>query len=50
MIIKADIKKHLIQDEQDDKLIAVEQPQLEAETRLLEEINVAEEDMTVIVA
>ena len=46
MTTKADIKEHLIENEEDDKLIAVEQPQLADETRLREKINVAEVDMT----
>ncbi len=46
MITEADIEKHLIEDEKDDELIAAEQPQLAAETRFREEINVAEVDMT----
>ncbi len=50
MIMEADIEEHLIKDEQDDKLIAAEQPQLAAETCLREEINVAEVDMTATVA
>ncbi len=50
MITEADIKEHLIEDEQDDELIAAEQPQLAAETRLCEEINVVEVDMTDTVA
>ncbi len=50
MIIEADIEKYLIEDEQDDKLIAAEQLQLAAETCLPEEINVAEVDMTATVA
>ncbi len=46
MIIEADIEEQLIEEEQDDKLIATEQPQLAVKTRLREEINVAEVDMT----
>ena len=49
MITEADSKEHLIEDEQDDELIAAEQPQLAAETCLCEEINVAELDMTATV-
>ena len=45
IITEADIEGHLIKDEQDDELIAAEQPQLAAETHLREEINVAEVDM-----
>ena len=50
MITEADIEEHLIKDEQNDELIAVEQLQLAAETRLRKKINVAEVDMTAIVA
>ena len=50
IITEADIEEHLIEDEQDDKLIAAEQPQQAAETRLCEEINFAEVDMTATVA
>ena len=50
MIIEANIEEHLVEDKKDDKLIAAEQPQLAAETRLCEEINIAEVDMTATVA
>ncbi len=50
MIIEADMEEHLVEDEKDDKLIAAEQPQLAAETRLCKEINIAEVDMTATVA
>lgn len=49
MITEADIKKHLIEDEQDDELITAEQRQLVAKTRLREELNIAEVDMTATV-
>lgn len=44
-ITEADIEEHIIEDEQDDKLIAAEQRQLAAETRLHEELDVPEVDM-----
>ncbi len=50
MITEADIEENLIEDKQDDELIAAEQPQLAAKTRLCEEINLAEVDMTATVA
>ncbi len=50
MITKADIEEHLIKDQQDDELIAAEQPQLAAKTRLREKISIAEVDMTATVA
>ena len=50
IITEADIKELFIEDEQDDELIAAEQCQLAAETRLCEERNVAEVDITATVA
>lgn len=50
MITEGDIEEHLIEDEQDDELIAVEQRQLVAEIRLREELNNVEVDMTTTVA
>ena len=48
-ITEANIKEYIIEDEQDDELIAAEQRQLVAETRLREELNVPEVDMTATV-
>ena len=44
-ITEADIEEHIIEDEQDDKLIAAEERQLVAETRLRDELNIPEVDM-----
>ncbi len=49
MITEADIEEHLIEDEQGYELIAAEQPQPAAETRLCEEINFVEVEMTATV-
>jgi len=45
-ITEADIEEHIIEDEQDDELIAAEQRQLVAETRLRDELNIPEVEMT----
>ena len=45
-----DIKEHVIDDEQDDSLTRDEQRQLEVETRLREEVDVDEVDMTGTIA
>ena len=50
MITENDIEEHVVDDEQDDALIRDEQRQLEAETRLREEPNIDEVDMTGTIA
>lgn len=46
MIKKNGVKEHLIEDEQDDKLIAAKKYQLAAKTCLCEELNIEEVNVT----
>ena len=50
IIIEDDIEENVIDDEQDDALIRNKQRHLEAETRLCEEPNIDEVDMTGTIA
>lgn len=50
LITEDNIEEHVVDDEQDDGLIIEEKRQLEAETRLPEELDVNEVDMTGTIA